>query len=335
MTRLDSVLGAEVLDAIANGILVVDANSSVVIWNRWIAEYSGIEAGSAIGRPIWEIFPGMVGTRFEQVLQQALSHRLAGILSPSIHTPVLPLYRHAELRARDERMQQLINVTPIRMGEAYGCAVQIQDMTSAVLRERRLREQAQELARSNSALQSKLDEVSALQQQLGDMQQRDALTGLYNRAYLNEVLEREVLEARRVGKPLSIVLLDIDHLKVINDTYGQLGGDEIIKAMGRLLTENAPPKAIACRHGGEEFLVILPEVTLNNAAALAETWRKRFAQSRHVFGNFELTATLSAGIAGYPAHGKTAEELGQCADLAVYLAKHDGRNRVVVFDAGN
>ena len=333
--QLDHALGSEVLDAIANGIFVVDANASVVIWNRWMVEFSGVTADAVMGRTVSDIFPDIAGTRFDKALQQALSHRLAAILSPSIHAPVLPLYRHAEHRARDERMQQLINITPIRMGERFGCTVQIQDMTSAVLRERRLREQAQELARSNAALQVKLDEVNALQVQLGDMQHRDALTGLYNRAYLNDVLERELLEARRVGAPLSLVLLDLDQLKIINDTYGQLAGDEVIKSMGSLLVKDTVSAAIGFRHGGDEFMVILPGVSLNEAATIAEKWCRGFEQTRQTFGNFQLSATLSVGVTGYPAHGKTVEELAQCADLAVYLAKHDGGNRVTVFDAGS
>jgi diguanylate cyclase (GGDEF)-like protein len=331
--EIDATVRSEVLDAIANGIFVVDADACVLVWNRWMVEYSGIPADVAIGTSIRTIFPEVVGTRFENALQQALSYRLAGLLSPSIHRAVLPLYRSPDDRRSDQRMQQLINLTPIRLVSVPGCAVQVQDMTAAVLRERRLREQAGELARSNATLQAKLDEIEALQIRLGEMRLRDVVSGLYNRAYLNEALERELTIARREGKPLSVVLLDIDHLKKINDTYGQQAGDEVIRALGGQLSAIAKTRVIACRHGGDEFMVVLPGTEVNAAAVLAEEWRRAFEQSRHVFGTFQLQATFTAGVAGYPLHGKTADELSQCASLASYLAKHDGGNHIMIFDA--
>lgn len=333
--EIDATVRSEILDAIANGIFVVDAECRVLVWNRWMVQFSGIPADIAVGRLIQDIFPGIVGTRFDEALRQALSHRLSGLLSPSIHRAVLPLYLCAEDRQRDERLKQLINLTPIRLASVQGCAIQVQDMTAAVLRERRLREQAVELGRSNAALQAKLDEIEALQQRLEEMRQRDALTGLFNRAYLNDALERELSLARHEGKPLSVALLDIDQLKRINDTYGQQAGDEVVRGIGNQLAVIAQPKAIACRFGGDEFMVILPGVAVSEAVALVDGWRQRFEQSVHMFGNFELKATVSAGVAGYPLHGKTAEALSQAADLACYLARHDGNNRVLAFDAGS
>jgi diguanylate cyclase (GGDEF)-like protein len=332
---IDATVRSEVLDAIANGIFVVDADARVLVWNRWMVEYSGIAADIAIGQSIRTIFPDVVGTRFENALQQALSYHLAGLLSPSIHRSILPLYRNPDDRHRDQRMQQLINLTPIRLVSVPACAVHVQDMTAAVLRERRLREQAGELARSNATLRAKLDEIEALQVRLDDMRQRDALTGVYNRAYLNDVLEHQLSLARHEGKPLSVVLLDIDHLKKINETYGQQAGDEVIRVLGsQLLSTLAETQIIACRHGGDEFMMVLPGIEIEMAARLAEQWRSHIAGSHPVFGNFGLQATVTAGVAGYPRHGKTAEELSQCASLAAYLGKHDGGNRVVVFDPG-
>lgn len=332
---VDASIRSEVLDAIANGIFVVDADGHIVVWNHWMAQYSGISADAALGRLVGEVFPDVVGTRFESALQQALSHRLAGLLSPSIHHAILPLFRHPEDRTRNERIQQLINLTPVRVDQMSVCVIQIQDVTAAILRERRLREQADELGRSNAALQARLDEIQSLQQRLIEMQHRDALTDLYNRAYLNDTLERELSAARHAGKPLSVVLIDIDNLKKINDTYGQQAGDELIKAMGGQLAQMTQPPFCACRFGGDELMVIMPGLGVAEASRLAEEWRQQFEQSSHRFGNFELKATVSAGVAGYPLHGKTAEELSQSADLACYLAKHDGHNRIVVFDAGN
>lgn len=330
---LDTSVRSQILDAVACGIVVIDAEQRVLVWNRWMVKYSGIGGELAVGQRLAEVFPELTHSRLEASLGMALGHRLASIISPSIHAPVLPLYRQADDRAVNQRMQQLIHITPVRFGGQAGCTIQIQDMTAAVLRERRLREQADELARSNAALQARLDEIQALQSALAEMKDRDALTGLYNRAYLNEALEREVLAARREGKPLALAMVDIDFTKQIDDTYGQQAGDAVLRAMGSLLGELVPAQALACRLGGDEFLMILPGITVEAAAVLAETWRERFALGSYAFGSFELKATCSIGVAGYPQHGKSSEELLQCVDLATYLAKHDGRNRVLVFDA--
>lgn len=130
---VDASIRSDVLNAIANGIFVVDADGHVAVWNHWMAQYSGISADAALGRPVDEVFPEITGTRFESALRQALSHRLAGLLSPSIHHAILPLFRHPEDRARNERIQQLINLTPVRVDQMSVCVIQIQDMTAAIL----------------------------------------------------------------------------------------------------------------------------------------------------------------------------------------------------------
>jgi diguanylate cyclase (GGDEF)-like protein len=331
--EVDALVHTEVLDAVANGVFVVNGAGRIIVWNRWMVDLSGIPAAEAIGRSVSDVFPVIAGTRFEHALQQALSHRLAGLLAPSIHRPVLPLYRRAEDRAGDNRIRQLINLSPIRLGADNACVVHVQDMTAVVLRERRLHQQAAELASANAALQAKLDEVQTLQWRLVEMQHRDALTGVYNRTFENEALENELTDARRQGRPLTLVLLDIDHLKAVNDTYGQHAGDEVLRGLGKRLNAIDVPQATASRHGDEEFMVILPGIDVATAAGMAQDWLEAFAATDFPFGDFVLKATLSAGVAGYPEHGKSAAELLQCVELACYLAKHDGRNRVVVFDS--
>lgn len=330
---LDAMVRSQILDAVACGIAVLDGEGRVLFWNRWLAQYSGIAADAAVGRLLVDLFPEIRGTRLGSALDAALGHRLAAIISPSIHAPVLPLFRRADDRAANARMQQLIHITPVRLLDAPGCTVQIQDMSATVLRERRLREQAEQLAAANATLQARLDDIQALQSELAQMKDRDALTGLYNRAFLNRALDEAVLGARRDGRLLSLAMFDIDHIKQIGETYGQQAGDVVLRAAGDLLRQAVPEGAFACRMDGDEFLVILPGMDVATAADLADDWRQRFAAGSYQFGSFTLRATCSVGVAGYPLHGKSSEELLQCADLATYLAKHDGRNRVTVFDA--
>jgi diguanylate cyclase (GGDEF)-like protein/PAS domain S-box-containing protein len=188
------------------------------------------------------------------------------------------------------------------------------------------------MSRTNIKLHTQIDEIRVLQTKLAEQAVRDPMTGLYNRRYLDETLEREVARARREGNPLSVVMLDVDNFKKLNDSYGHQAGDEVLKALAEMLREDTRMEDVACRYGGEEFLVLLPSMPLDKARDRAESWRSKLEQHTFVFGNFPLTATASFGVSGYPNHGKTPDELTRAADTALYSAKHNGRNRVEMFE---
>lgn len=194
----------------------------------------------------------------------------------------------------------------------------------------RLAEQARNAA--NGALQQQLDEIHTLQAQLHEQANRDPLTGLYNRRYLDSTLERELARCKREGQPLSLILIDIDHFKQINDTYGHQAGDEVLKHLASMLSAQARAADVVCRYGGEEFLLLLPQMPLKNARERAEEWRSGFEASTTSLGEFRMQATLSIGIASYPGHGTSPQELIRCADRALYSAKATGRNRVLIFE---
>ncbi|MBI5879317.1 MAG: diguanylate cyclase [Chloroflexi bacterium] len=160
---------------------------------------------------------------------------------------------------------------------------------------------------------------------------RDPLTGLFNRRYLEEMLTREVLRARRLGAPLGAIMLDLDHFKRFNDTHGHDAGDAVLSALGRFLQDRVRGDDIACRYGGEEFTLILPGASLDIVRERAEQLRVN-AQSLAVrFADRQLEAiTLSLGVAVVPQHGETASAVLKAADAALYRAKHNGRNRVEV-----
>jgi diguanylate cyclase (GGDEF)-like protein/PAS domain S-box-containing protein len=160
---------------------------------------------------------------------------------------------------------------------------------------------------------------------------RDALTGLYNRRYMEESLERELHRAARKGWPVCVIMLDIDHFKSYNDRFGHEAGDEMLRKMGTLLQSNIRREDIACRYGGEEFLLILPDAGL-------EVGRQRAERIREVVGTVSIEfrhthldpVTLSLGVAAYPQHGLDQRTVLHAADMALYQAKHNGRNRVEV-----
>ena len=173
-------------------------------------------------------------------------------------------------------------------------------------------------------------ELQALQFELREQAIRDPLTGLFNRRYLNETLEREIARAARENYPVSFIMSDIDHFKTINDTYGHPVGDIVLKNLAAELISHARVGDIICRHGGEEFLVILPGVSSDDAFQIAERSRKSFQALRTEHGGFEIRATLSSGIATFPKNGTKSMELIALADQALYQAKSNGRNCVVV-----
>jgi diguanylate cyclase (GGDEF)-like protein len=179
---------------------------------------------------------------------------------------------------------------------------------------------------------SNLDMRAALEVQAT----RDPLTGLYNRRYMQEFLEREIHRARRRSRPLSLMLLDVDHFKRYNDTFGHASGDEALRFVAETLLFNVRAEDLAVRYGGEEFVVILPECSLQQAALRAEEIRTRLKEL-YVARPGELPGpvTASIGVAAFPVTTDQVDLLIKCADKALYQAKHEGRDRVVVARSQN
>ncbi len=168
-----------------------------------------------------------------------------------------------------------------------------------------------------------------LQKELEEQAIRDSLTGLYNRRFLDETLSRELSRAERDKYSVSVVMLDLDHFKVFNDTYGHDVGDMMLKQLGKLLSSQVRAGDIACRFGGEEFVVVMPKASLSVARQRANDWRTKFESQILIHEGEVLNATLSAGVAVYPMHGLTSEEIIRKADQAMYAAKAAGRNLVI------
>jgi diguanylate cyclase (GGDEF)-like protein len=160
---------------------------------------------------------------------------------------------------------------------------------------------------------------------------RDYLTGLFNRRYMEETLERELLRAERRHLPLGIIMLDVDDLKTFNDTWGHAVGDEILRELGTLLFNQVRAEDIACRYGGDEFILILTDASRDVVLERADRICNVAQQLRlKVDGHNLAVATLSIGVAVFPEHGQTSAAILRAADTALYRAKQAGRNRVVV-----
>jgi len=162
---------------------------------------------------------------------------------------------------------------------------------------------------------------------------KDPLTGLCNRRYLTEMLDREIRRAVRAEQPLGILMLDLDHFKKFNDTYGHDAGDTVLRETASFLTKSIRIEDIVCRFGGEEFVIILPTADLNASHARAERIRSKLRELTVLHQGQSLgMITVSVGVAALPQHGTSPKELLDAADAALYRAKREGRDRVVVAD---
>ncbi len=194
--------------------------------------------------------------------------------------------------------------------------------------ERRVEERTSELDFANQQLAEQLDRINSLQARLREEAIRDPLTGLFNRRYLDEMLPIELARSQRARLPLTVLMLDLDHFKRVNDTHGHPVGDLVLQAVADALKKNVRAGDIVCRYGGEEFLLVLPGMRNGDARNRAEVLRELIHQQTipGTEGPFQLTASIGASV--YPEHALTADELISLADQALYRAKQNGRNRV-------
>ncbi len=312
---VEAKLMAAVMGAINIGVIVLDRNECVVCWNPWVENTSGIAVEAARGKRLTEVFPELEGKRVQGASRGALRNGYASILSQSLNKAPFPLFVKDPTSNQPMRVQQAIHILPLVMeGMAPHCLIQIFDVTTAVQRERILREQAQ-----------KMHAFSHI----------DGLTGIANRRRYDEFLENEFRRARRNGKLLSLVMIDIDHFKRYNDTYGHQAGDTCLTLIAQTLHESLHrPGDLVARYGGEEFVAILPCTDRQGAWMIAEVMRARVEalQLPHRASPVADHVTISLGVVSQvPKNVGDPDELQEAADKALYQAKHDGRNRVVVY----
>ena len=293
------------LENMAEGVLVLDNEQRIADINTAAIRLLGLSSASCVGGSA----PALLA-HWPQLLQYC-----EGQSETRGETQIIG--RHLEVRAgplhEDKRKYR-------------GRLLVLRDISKHRLAEDQLRE-------ANARLQAHMVEIEALQTRLQEQAMRDSLTGLFNRRYLEETLQREIAQAFRAGHPLGIVMIDVDHFKDLNDTHGHRAGDTALQALGQLLAANTRSSDVACRYGGEEFVLALPGATLEAAHERAEHLRRAVEAMRVAWGGTSLTLTICAGIAAYPAHGERADEVLDHADQALYQAKNGGRNRCIVYAA--
>jgi diguanylate cyclase (GGDEF)-like protein len=237
------------------------------------------------------------------------------------------------LREAHARYEQLVGRSAraryIALEVSHGLATAQRERDAAIDVSRTAENDRQRLADLNAALQTQMAQIEALHGQLREQALNDPLTGLHNRRYLFEVAPGVLDLARRQAKPLCVVLLDLDHFKLLNDTYGHQAGDLVLTRFATLLRRMLRASDIVCRHGGEEFVAVMPDIDAEGAQAMLTRLLAALQTLPPEPGRRRTpNASFSAGIALFPRHGNTLEQLLSRADRALYAAKHQGRARI-------
>jgi diguanylate cyclase (GGDEF)-like protein/PAS domain S-box-containing protein len=281
----------------------------------------------------------MLGYTFEEVLGLSVHEVSAEInQSGSIMDHLLageqvPAYERLFRKKDGQVFPVEINVELVRdkNGAPMHLISVVNDISQRKLAEEAAQKAADALKKANEQLSLRVAEVENLQAELREQALHDPLTGLFNRRYLSEAMEREIARARRENEPLSVIVSDIDFFKMINDTYGHQVGDRFLTEIARLMKQFTRGSDTVCRYGGEEFLLVLPRTTAASAAKRAEELRKMCAETVMRHDGQDVRVSMSFGIAAYPDHGQQAEEIIIKADKALYQSKHTGRNRVTIW----
>ena len=185
------------------------------------------------------------------------------------------------------------------------------------------------LNQANQRVRTLQAEIDTLQTQLREESVRDGLTGVFNRRFLDEILETELARARRRALPVSVVIMDLDLFRQVNDTFGHSAGDLVLRDLGTFLRNNTRAMDLVCRFGGDEFVVVMPGTQAADALRRAEDWREAFARHPFVFHAEPVTATLSLGVAAFPDNAQSVDGLLAAADKALIESKA-GRNKATV-----
>lgn len=292
----------QIIDTVNFGLVVFDRGMTIQYWNRWMAMHSGIPAEDVVGKSVLDRFPQLNTARFNKNCKAVLTFGNFAFFSQKLHGFLFPFKPVSSFGSRFDMMQQSCSMGPLRSENngISGVFLIVQDVT----------------------------ELANYEHKLVELNTRDALTGIYNRRFLESRLKEECERQTRYRRPLSLIMMDIDFFKKVNDTHGHQGGDLILQSVARKAASAIRKTDVIARYGGEEFCCLLPETGAEGAETAAESLRKDIEQLENLFDDKLIKVTVSLGISSFMVDD-SPDTLLKRADDALYQAKNAGRNRFV------
>ncbi len=298
-----------ILDRIPLGIVLLDRDLTIHLWNGFMEMHSGRKAEDLIGENLFRCFPDLPQHWFQKKIQSVFLFENCAFSSWKNRPYLFPFHHHRPVTGNIDFMRQDCIFFPIRNLEnqvEFVCLA-ISDATDNFLYETQL-QQAMSALEKNSRL--------------------DGLTGIFNRAYFETRLIEEFRRNKRYNEEFGLILLDLDYFKKVNDTYGHLAGDEVLRSVAQTINRVIRSIDLFGRYGGEEFAVFLPHTSLEGTRNVAERIRHAIENQRISFEDHLITITTSLGITLFHPDLQDHEQLIHEADQALYHAKMSGRNRV-------
>ncbi len=286
-------------EAAQDGILILNADTGAITdVNPFLINMLGYSCEEFVQKKLWEV------GAFKDVKASKDAFK-------ALQKNEYIRYKNLPLRAKDGRMIQVEFVSNVYWaGDEKVIQCNIRDITERV--------------RIQDALQKS-------EADLREQSVRDYLTGLFNRRYMEETLERDLLRAARSHLPLGVIMLDVDNFKGVNDAHGHAAGDVILRELGRLFLNHVRGEDVPCRYGGDEFIIILPDAPQVIVHERAYLLCEKARQFDYRFDGLSLNEiTLSIGVAAFPEHGTTGSTILRVVDSALYRAKRAGRGQIVV-----
>lgn len=307
----DLHLKHDLLGSIEVGISVVNRNFEIDIWNQFMERHSGHSPSKVRGKTLFDIFPEIDAVWFKRKTDPVFKLKSPAFIIWEQRPHLFKFEAYRPITSATELMYQNITIFPLTSltGEVNQICIVVYDVTDEAISKQRF-----------EAANKQLERISRV----------DGLTGLYNRRYWEEMCGTEFKRAMRTGGPATMMILDIDHFKKVNDNYGHPAGDKTIKTLARIIAKAIRETDIAGRYGGEEFTIILPDTDVKSAKVVAERIRKLAEHLPVEWEDKVINFTVSVGLAEF--HTSFGEYVAwiEKADQGLYEAKESGRNRVIV-----
>jgi len=302
-----------VIETMRDGVIVLDYKGRMVDINPAAFTILGPQEDLGIGKIVTDHIKNlpdlarMIKDHNPQTYQEM---ELPGLSDQYLEIRMVPVYRNQKNKDED----------------FAGQIITLRDVTER----KRFQDEIQHI---NQDLRNQLVVNEDLRSRLEELAVRDSLTGLHNRRLLDDTIEREIIRAKRSQHEVSILMLDIDYFKRLNDTYGHKAGDAALIKLAQFLLTQARADDFVCRYGGEEFIIVMPRLNQEDALKRAEEICQSASTLEVPYEKLALQMTISIGVAQYPGHGNTPEEVIRAADSALYEAKHNGRNQAYLYHA--